>query len=60
MKKVIIFVGIIALLIISAVFANSYVQALSKEERLQVKKEILEQRVEENKITEEQANKIAL
>lgn len=58
MKKVIIFVGIIALLIISAVFANSYVQALSKEERLQVKKEILEQRVEENKITEEQANQI--
>ena len=31
-------------------------QALSKEEKLQVKKEILEQKVKDNKITEEQAS----
>lgn len=57
-KKVIVSIVIFALLLISLVFANSYVQALSKEERLQVKKEILEQKVEENKITKQQADQI--
>ena len=57
-KKVIISIVIFALLLISVVFANSYVQALSKEERLQVKKGILEQKVEENKITKQQADQI--
>ena len=57
-KKVIISIVIFTLLLISVVFANSYVQALSKEERLQVKKGILEQKVEENKITKQQADQI--
>ena len=43
-KKVIISIVIFALLLISVVFTNSYVQALSKEERLQVKKEILDRK----------------
>lgn len=57
-RKVIVAIVIFILLLISVIYVNSYAQAFSKEERLQVKKEILEQKVEENIITEEQANQI--
>ena len=57
-KKIVVSIAIFALLLISVVFANSYVQALSKEERLQLNKQILEQKLENNEITEEQANQI--
>ena len=57
-NKLIISFAIFALILISIVFANSYVQALSKEEKLQMEKEILEQKIENSKITEKQADQI--
>ncbi len=57
-KKLVIFAIIFALLLISIVVANSSVQAFSREEKWQVKKQILEQKVEDNKITEEEASQI--
>ena len=59
MKKKVLFSTIIfALILLSIVFITSYVQAFSKEEKLQIKKEMLEQEVKENKITEEEASQI--
>lgn len=49
---------IFMLLLFSVVFANSYVQAISKEERLQTHREILEQKVKNNEMTEEAADAI--
>ena len=49
MKKVIISIAIFATLLIGVIFANSYVKALSEEERLQMNKEKFEQKVQENK-----------
>lgn len=57
-KKIAISFVMFFLLLISVVFANSYVQALSKEEKLEIKKEIIEQDVKDNKISQEQANQI--
>ena len=42
MKKVIISIAIFATLLIGVIFANSYVKALSEEERLQMNKEKFE------------------
>lgn len=49
---------IFSMLLIGIVYAKTYVQSFANEENLQVKKEILEQRVEDNEITEEEADKI--
>ena len=57
-NKLIINFIIFVLLLLSIVFANSYVQALSKEEKLEIKKDLLEQEVKNNNITEEEANGI--
>ncbi len=47
-KKVLFSTIILALLLLSIVFITSYVQAFSKEEKLQIQKEMLEQEVNEN------------
>lgn len=57
-KKIAISFIIFLLLLISVVFANSCVQALSKQEKLEIKREILEQNVKDNKISQEQANQM--
>ena len=57
-KKVIFSLIIFVILLLSVVFAGSYAQGLSKSEKLQIKNEILKQEVENNKITESQAEKI--
>ena len=59
MKKNLIFsIVIYALLIVGVMFVNSYVQALSKQEKLQIEKEILEQEINNNKINQEEAIQI--
>ncbi len=57
-NKVIVSFLFFMLLLVSVVFANSYVQVLSKEEKLQAKQEILEQEVKNNSLTKEEANEI--
>ena len=47
-KKVLFSTIILALLLLSIVFITSYVQAFSKEEKLQIQKEMFEQEVNEN------------
>ena len=49
-NKLIINFIIFVLLLLSIVFANSYVQALSKQEKLEIKKDLLEQEVKNNNI----------
>jgi len=57
-KKIIIFFITFILLLLSILFVNSYAKALSKEEKLQIKKEIIEQEVRNDRINEEQTNQI--
>ena len=57
-NKVIVSFLIFMLLLLSVVFASSYVQALSKEEKLQAKQEILEQEVKNNNLTKEEVIEI--
>lgn len=57
-KKLVIFAIISVLLLISIVVANSSVQAFSREEKWQVKKQIWGQMVEDKKMTEEEASPI--
>ncbi len=54
LKKIVICSTIFILLLLTFVFANSYVHALSKQERI----ETLEQKVNNNEITINQANNI--
>lgn len=48
-KKIVVFTIIFSLLLISVIFVNSCVQAFSKEEKLQINKEVLEQKEEREK-----------
>lgn len=57
-KRIIISLIIFILLLVSIAFANSYVKALSKQEELQIKKEILEQELKDNEITEKEYNQV--
>lgn len=57
-NKVIISFIIFIIILLGVVFANSYAQALSKEERLEIKRERLEEKVRDNIISEQEADEI--
>lgn len=52
-KKVILYFLIFTILLLSVAFINSYVQALSKEEKVQIENEILEPEIRKNDSVEE-------
>ncbi len=57
-KAIFSFIAFVVLLLLGIIFVNSYVQAISKQEEAQLRKEILNQQMQNDNTTREEADRI--